>query len=96
METLKSYLYRYRKAVKTGAVKAPASLPKLESAAAVPKAPAEILESVSYYTNPEDEEPSAPVAPNELSKLMNPGDDQNASDLDLYESAARRQKRIRK
>lgn len=96
METLKSYLYRYRKSVKTGTVEAPASQPKLESAAAVPKAPAEIPVSVSYDTKPENEEPSAPMAPNELSKLMNPGDDQNASDLDLYESAARRQKRVRK
>lgn len=41
METLKSYLYRYRKSVKAGTVEAPASVPSLQSAVVVPEAPAE-------------------------------------------------------
>ena len=86
METLKSYLYRYRKSVKAGTVEAPASQPNLQSAAAV--APAEISVSVSYDTKPESEEPPAPMAPTELNKIMNPGDDVNASELARYESAS--------
>ena len=88
METLKSYLYRYRKSVKTGTVEAPASQPKLESAAAVPKAQAEIPVPVSYDTNLENEELPPPMAPTELNKIMNPGDDVNASELARYESAS--------
>ena len=79
METLKSYLYRYRKSVKAGEVK-PADVPSS------PEAPAEKPVSVSYDTKPED--PPAPMAPNELSKIMNPGDDVNASELARYESAS--------
>lgn len=86
METLKSYLYRYRKSVKAGTVEAPASQPNLQSAAAV--APAEISVSVSYDKKPESEEPPAPMAPTELNKIMNPGDDVNASELARYESAS--------
>ncbi|MGN7499248.1 MULTISPECIES: hypothetical protein [Pseudomonas] len=88
METLKSYLYRYRKSVKAGTVEAPASQPSLQSAAAVPEAPAKIPVSVSYDTKPESEEPPAPMAPTELNKIMNPGDDVNASELARYESAS--------
>ncbi|MHC5208917.1 hypothetical protein [Pseudomonas chlororaphis] len=84
METLKSYLYRYRKSVKAGEVKA-ADVPS-SPAASVPEAPAEKPDSVSYDTKPED--PPAPMAPNELSKIMNPGDDVNASELARYESAS--------
>lgn len=84
METLKSYLYRYRKSVKAGEVK-PADVPN-SPAASVPEAPAEKPVSISYDTNPED--PPAPMAPNELSKIMNPGDDVNASELARYESAS--------
>ena len=86
METLKSYLYRYRKSVKAGTVEAPASQPNLQSAAAV--APAEISVSISCDTKPESEEPPAPMAPTELNKIMNPGDDVNASELARYESAS--------
>lgn len=86
METLKSYLYRYRKSVKAGTVEAPASQPNLQSAAAV--APAEISVFVSYDTKPESEESPAPMAPTELNKIMNPGDDVNASELARYESAS--------
>lgn len=83
METLKSYLYRYRKSVKAGTVEAPASEPRLQSAA-----PAEKSGSVSYDIEPENEEPPPPMAPTELNKIMNPGDDVNASELARYESAS--------
>ena len=83
METLKSYLYRYRKSVK-----APASVPSLQSAAVVPEAPAEKPVSVSYDTKLESQDPPAPMPPTELSKIMNPGDDVNASELARYESAS--------
>lgn len=85
METLKSYLYRYRKSVKAGEVKAPADVPSSQTAASVSEAPAEKPGSVSY--DPELDEP-APMPPNELSKIMNPGDDVNASELARYESAS--------
>ena len=83
METLKSYLYRYRKSVKAGTVEAPASQPSLQS-----EAPAEIPVSVSYVTKSESGELPAPMAPTELNKIMNPGDDVNASELARYESAS--------
>lgn len=86
METLKSYLYRYRKSVKAGEVKAPADVPSSQTAASVPEAPAEKPGSVSYDAEPQDS--PAPMAPNELSKIMNPGDDVNASELARYESAS--------
>lgn len=88
METLKSYLYRYRKSVKAGTVEAPASVPSLQSAVVVPEAPAEKPGSVSYDTEPENQDPPPPMAPTELSKIMNPGDDVNASELARYESAS--------
>lgn len=88
METLKSYLYRYRKSVKAGTVEAPANVPSLQSAAVVPEATAEKPEIVSYDTNTESQDLPAPMAPNELSKIMNPGDDVNASELARYESAS--------
>lgn len=88
METLKSYLYRYRKSVKAGTVEAPANVPSLQSAAVVPEATAEKPEIVSYETKTESQDLPAPMAPNELSKIMNPGDDVNASELARYESAS--------
>ena len=88
METLKSYLYRYRKSVKAGTVEAPANVPNSQSAAVVPEATAEKLEIVSYDTKTESQDLPAPMAPNELSKIMNPGDDVNASELARYESAS--------
>lgn len=88
METLKSYLYRYRKSVKAGTAEAPASVPSLQSAAVVPERPAEKPVSISYDTKPESQDPPAPMAPTELSKIMNPGDDVNASELARYESAS--------
>lgn len=86
METLKSYLYRYRKSVKAGTVEAPANVPSSQSAAVVPEATAEKPES--YDTKTESQDLPAPMAPNELSKIMNPGDDVNASELARYESAS--------
>ena len=88
METLKSYLYRYRKSVKAGTVEAPAHVPSSQSAAVVPEATAEKPEIVSYDTKMESQDLPAPMAPNELSKIMNPGDDVNASELARYESAS--------
>ena len=88
METLKSYLYRYRKSVKAGTVEAPANVPNSQSATVVPEATAEKLEIVSYDTKTESQDLPAPMAPNELSKIMNPGDDVNASELARYESAS--------
>ncbi len=88
METLKSYLYRYRKSVKAGTVEAPANVPSSQSAAVVPEATAEKPEIVSYDTKTESQDLPAPMAPNELSKIMNPGDDVNASELARYESAS--------
>ena len=88
METLKSYLYRYRKSVKAGTVEAPANVPNSQSAAVVPEATAEKPEIVSYDTTTESQDLPAPLAPNELSKIMNPGDDVNASELARYESAS--------
>ena len=88
METLKSYLYRYRKSVKAGTVEAPANMPNSQSAAVVPEATAEKPEIVSYDTKTESQDLPAPMAPNELSKIMNPGDDVNASELARYESAS--------
>ena len=89
METLKSYLYRYRKSVKAGTVEAPANVPNSQSATVVPGATAEKLEIVSYDTKTESQDLPAPImAPNELSKIMNPGDDVNASELARYESAS--------
>ena len=88
METLKSYLYRYRKSVKAGTVEASANVPSSQSAAVVPEATAEKPEIVSYDTNTESQDLPAPMAPNELSKIMNPGDDLNASELARYESAS--------
>lgn len=88
METLKSYLYRYRKSVKAGTVEASANVPSSQSAAVVPEATAEKPEIVSYDTKTESQNLPAPMAPNELSKIMNPGDDVNASELARYESAS--------
>lgn len=88
METLKSYLYRYRKSVKAGTVEASANVPSSQSAAVVPEATAEKPEIVSYDTKTESQDLPAPMAPNELSKIMNPGDDVNASELARYESAS--------
>lgn len=96
LETLKSYLYRYRKSVKAGTVEASKNETKLQP---MTKGLEEKPVSVSYETETGDTEtpvPMVPMAPNELSQLMNPGDDQNASDLDRYENAARTQKRTRK
>lgn len=88
METLKSYLYRYRKSVKAGTVEASANVPSSQSAAVVPEATAEKPKIVSYDTKTESQDLPAPMAPNELSKIMNPGDDVNASELARYESAS--------
>ena len=96
LHTLKSYLYRYRKTVQAGTAEAPKHEPKAQSVA---RGLDEKPVSVSYDTDTQDEKPTAPMVhlgPNQLSQLMNPGDDQNASDLDRYENAARTQKRTRK
>lgn len=91
METLKSYLYRYRKAQREKADKqpktaspAPSTQPVIEQAAP---------EKNGGDTDSETEvSQTAPLGPSELSKIMNPGDDQNASDLAMYENAGRRKR----
>ncbi|MBO2923728.1 hypothetical protein J5H75_18790 [Pseudomonas asiatica] len=91
MDTLKSYLYRYRKAQRgkqaTTANPEPVSQHIDEPARQIEP---EIEGGVSYDTEPSHDAEERPhVGPAELSRLMNPGDDKNASDLDRYESAAR-------
>lgn len=94
METLKSYLYRYRKAQRqkpTQPTETTTPVPSVQPV--VERGEPEIDGGVSYDT---DQEPkvieTAPLGPSELSKIMNPGDDQNASDLAMYENAGRRKR----
>ena len=91
MDTLKSYLYRYRKAQRGNQAKtaSPAPVPQHFEEPARQVEP-EQEGGVSYDTEPSHDADERPhLGPAELSRLMNPGDDQNASDLDRYESAAR-------
>ncbi len=91
MDTLKSYLYRYRKAQRGNQAKtaSPAPVPQHFEEPARQVEP-EQEGGVSYDTEPSHDADERPhVGPAELSRLMNPGDDKNASDLDRYESAAR-------
>ncbi|QCY09343.1 TraD protein [Pseudomonas sp. MPC6] len=88
METLKSYLYRYRKALKAEGKSDAVDVPKPPAMEAQPQVqPEPKTESVSYDADKDDQQP--PIAPSELSKIMNPGDDVNASELARYESAGR-------
>lgn len=90
METLKSYLYRYRKALKAEGKSDVVDGPKPPAMEAQPQVqPEPKTESVSYDSNKDDQQQPAPMAPSELSKIMNPGDDVNASELARYESAGR-------
>lgn len=90
METLKSYLYRYRKALKAEGKSDAVDVPKQPAMEAQPQVqPEPKTESVSYDADKDDQQQPAPMAPNELSKIMNPGDDVNASELARYESAGR-------
>lgn len=97
MDTLKSYLYRYRKAQRDNstlvASPAPApqnAVPEQRSVEPVQQVEPLVEGGVSYDTDASQDADERPhVGPAELSRLMNPGDDQNASDLDRYESAAR-------
>ncbi|WP_449106792.1 hypothetical protein [Pseudomonas mohnii] len=90
METLKSYLYRYRKALKAEGKSDAVDVPKPPAMEAQPQVqPESKTESVSYDTDKDDQQQPAPMAPSELSKIMNPGDDVNASELARYESASR-------
>lgn len=90
METLKSYLYRYRKALKAEGKSDAVDVPKQPAMEAQPQVqPEPKTESVSYYSDKDDKQQPAPMAPSELSKIMNPGDDVNASELARYESAGR-------
>lgn len=88
METLKSYLYRYRKALKAEGKSDAVDAPKPPVMEAQPQAQPE-TDSVSYDADKDGQQQPAPMAPNELSKIMNPGDDVNASELARYESAGR-------
>ncbi|MNF93262.1 hypothetical protein D3C84_759320 [compost metagenome] len=90
METLKSYLYRYRKALKAERKSDAVDVPKQPAMEAQPQVqPEPKTESVSYDSDKDDKQQPAPMAPSELSKIMNPGDDVNASELARYESAGR-------
>ena len=90
METLKSYLYRYRKALKAEGKSDEMDVPKPPAMEAQPQVqPEPKTVSVSYGTDKDDQQQPAPMAPSELSKIMNPGDDVNASELARYESAGR-------
>lgn len=94
METLKSYLYRYRKAQRQKPTQpnqttnpAPSMQPVAE------RGEPENKGGVSYDTEKDPKvSQTAPLGPSELSKIMNPGDDQNASDLAMYENAGRRKR----
>ena len=89
METLKSYLYRYRKALKAEGKSDAVDVPKPPAMEAQPQVqPEPKTESVSYDSDKDDKQQPAPMAPSELSKIMNPGDDVNASELARYESAS--------
>lgn len=94
METLKSYLYRYRKAQRQTADKQPKTASPVPSTQPVTEREApEKNGGVSYDTDSGTEvSQTAPLGPSELSKIMNPGDDQNASDLAMYENAGRRKR----
>ena len=90
METLKSYLYRYRKALKAEGKSDAVDVPKQPAMEAQPQVQLEPKpESVSYDSDKDNQQQPAPMAPSELSKIMNPGDDVNASELARYESAGR-------
>ena len=90
METLKSYLYRYRKALKAEGKSDAVDVPKQPAMEAQPQVqPEPKTESVSYDSDKDNQQQPAPMAPSELSKIMNPGDDVNASELARYESAGR-------
>lgn len=91
LATFKSYLARYRKSIKPEGSAPSAPRGTVEQQA--PKIPSE-PESVSYDTEPDtDETPTGLVGPGELGRVMNPGDDANASDMARYESAGRKQRR---
>lgn len=90
METLKSYLYRYRKALKAEGKSDAVDVSKPPAMEAQPQVqPEPKTESISYDSDKDDQQQPAPMAPSELSKIMNPGDDVSASELARYESAGR-------
>lgn len=88
METLKSYLYRYRKALKAEGKSDAVDVPKPPAMEAQPQAQPE-TNSVTYDADKDDQQQPPPMTPSALSKIMNPGDDVNASELARYESAGR-------
>nr|WP_228857466.1 hypothetical protein [Pseudomonas syringae]QOQ33312.1 hypothetical protein [Pseudomonas syringae pv. actinidiae] len=94
METLKSYLYRYRKAQRQKPTQSTQTTNPAPSIQPVDeRGEPERNGGVSYDTDSEHEgSQTAPLGPSELSKIMNPGDDQNASDLAMYENAGRRRR----
>lgn len=97
LDTLKSYLYRYRKAQRERGQ----SRPNGQGGGSV-SAPVETVATqeqatenggVSYDTDRVPEQSPALLGPAELSRLMNPGDDQNAQDLAKYESVGRNRRK---
>ncbi|MDY7536419.1 hypothetical protein RGV33_32885 [Pseudomonas sp. Bout1] len=89
METFKSYLYRYRKSLKEGKQPNAPRPADEQKATRVETEPA----SVSYDIEPDTETTNAAPGPSELSKIMNPGDDANASEMARYENAGKRPRR---
>lgn len=91
LATFKSYLARYRKSTNPEG-KAPSQprTPVVEQAPPIASEP----ESVSYDTETDaDATPPSPVGPGELGRVMNPGDDANASDMARYENVGKKQRR---
>lgn len=94
MATLKSYLYRYRQTERQKSEKTTKTISPVPSMQPVIERGApENDGGVSYDTETDSKVSQAtPLGPSELSKIMNPGDDQNASDLAMYENAGRRKR----
>lgn len=94
MATLKSYLYRHRQTERQNPEKTPKPTTPAPSKHPVIDGEATMNDGgVSYDTETESTvSQTAPLGPSELSKIMNPGDDQNASDLAMYENAGRRKR----
>nr|WP_172687422.1 conjugal transfer protein TraD [Pseudomonas syringae] len=93
--TFKTYLYRYRKTLKSdhNGASVGSELDKQE-----PSAP-RVSENVSYDTDDEaegsDARPTGPVVFGSLSKLMNPGEDVNAGEMARYEAAGKPKRKWR-
>lgn len=91
METFKSYLYRYRKSLKQEGNKP--SEPREPVAQQAPQIGNEPQSEACVTGLKTDPAQRAPIGPSELGKIMNPGDEANASEMARYENAGKRQRR---